>query len=232
MAITGPRFVLRPAGIDLKAFRPDLIELPRCGDSGGPSQLKTQRLGYGGIGLQAVQGNHRPTATAIQLWYRVAGSWIWRQHRRRRVAHTTSLRHLLRKGSSRCFVGTSACGACADGKSVTWKALFQRVDTLAGTEEASATGSTSSRLKSRRVLAGDCHLADVTTYSAEFARARPGSKVGPPNVVGALRFHFTTDGPHEIGTKTSGLRLLTRIRRFLLAAIMNQCQRGWHGFAE
>ena len=35
MAFAGPRFVLPPARVDLKAFRPDLVALAGCGGSGG-----------------------------------------------------------------------------------------------------------------------------------------------------------------------------------------------------
>ena len=72
------------------------------GRKGAHSAMKHVGIVKRPVRHRAAPGNHRATpvfATAIQLWFPVAGSWIWWQHRRRGVAHTTSLRHLLREGS-------------------------------------------------------------------------------------------------------------------------------------
>ena len=55
VAFTRSRFVLSPAGVELDAFRPDLVPLAGCGGSGGglPSIALDRYRGHG-VGLEIV----------------------------------------------------------------------------------------------------------------------------------------------------------------------------------
>src|SRR6516164_4165576 len=55
MAFAGPRLVLAPAGVNLEPFRPDLIALAGCGESGG-GLARIAPNSYGGfwVGLEVV----------------------------------------------------------------------------------------------------------------------------------------------------------------------------------